>query len=176
MLNPTYATPSGTTPRRRGATAGASSNAIASILTADDVLLGLDVSSKHCAFAEIARFVGARHGLPVADVLAGLDEREELGSTAIGLGVAIPHARVRTLTQPIAAFVRLKWAIPFDAPDGKPVTDVLALLVPYHANDAHLLLLAQVAEMFCDKAFRESLRSCDQTTEVQSVFARWRQA
>ena len=106
---------------------------------------------------EIARVVGERHGLHAVDVYASLVERERIGSTALGCGVAMPHARVKGLARPVAAFVRTRLAIPFDAPDVKPVTDVLVLLVPRQATDEHLLLLAQAAEMFCDHSFREDL-------------------
>ena len=174
MLNSAYATALGTTVRRPYATASAPRNAIAAILTPADILLDVDVPTKNRAFEEIARFIAAPHGLVDRDVQASLVERERIGSTGLGHGIAIPHARVRGLTQPIAAFVRLKCALDFDAPDGKPVSDILCLLVPRHATEGHLLLLAEVAEMFCDKAFREHLRNCDNAAEVHAAFARWR--
>ena len=118
-----------------GAAEHAACNAVAEILTPDDILLDLDVPTKERAMEELARFIGARHGLLDRDVHAGLVEREKIGSTALGLGIAIPHARVKGLSHAIAAFVRMKWAILFDAPDGKPVSDMLVLLVPRHATD-----------------------------------------
>ena len=157
-----------------GAAEHAARNAVAEILTPDDILLDLDVPTKERAMEELARFIGARHGLLDRDVHAGLVERERIGSTALGLGVAIPHARVKGLSHAIAAFVRMKWAILFDAPDGKPVSDILVLLVPWHATEEHLLLLAQAAEMFCDTSFREDLRACVETAEVHAAFAQWR--
>ncbi len=173
MLNPTCATTRGATRLRLGATAGGSRNAIATILAPADILLDLDVPTKNRAFEEISRFVGARHGLLDLDVYASLLEREKIGSTALGHGIAIPHARVKGLRDPIAAFVRPRMAIAFDAPDGKPVSDMVVLLVPQRATDRHLLLLAEVAEMFCDKSFRDDLRTCVQAAEVHAAFAGW---
>mgnify|MGYP001179554073 CR=1 FL=1 len=121
----------------------------------------------------IARFVGVRDGLIDDEVYASLTERERLGSTALGRGVAIPHARAKGLDHPVAAYVRLKNPIPFDAPDGKPVSDIFVLIVPLYAADKHLHLLAQVAEMFCDKAFRERLRACAHPQDVYAAFSEW---
>jgi PTS system nitrogen regulatory IIA component len=158
-----------------GAAARAPRNAIAAILTPDDILLDVDLPTKSRAFEEIARFVAARHALVGANVLASLATREEIGSTGLGCGVAVPHARVEGLSRPIAAFARTRFPIPFDAPDGKPVSDMFALLVPRHATETHLLLLAGVADMFCDKAFREDLRTRNDATEVHAAFAQWHQ-
>lgn len=172
MLNTAYST-TPASPRLR-LIASAPRNAIAAILNPTDVLLDLDVQTKQGAFVEIARFVGARHGLPDGEVHASLVEREKIGSTALGQGVAIPHARVKGLSHAIAAFVRLNMAIPFDAPDGKPVSDMFVLLVPERATDTHLELLSQIAEMFCDKSFRECLRAGGQAAEIHAILTRWR--
>ena len=68
----------------------------------------------------------------------------------------------------------MKIPIPFDAPDGKPVSDLFVLLVPQHATETHLSLLAGVAEMFCDVSFREELRACVQADRIHAAFATWR--
>jgi nitrogen PTS system EIIA component len=166
------------TPQRvaSGAIGSASPNAIASLLSPADVLLDLDVHSKQRSMEEIARFIGARHGLPARDVLASLEEREKLGSTALGRGVAIPHARVKGLSAPIAAFVRLTMPIPFDAPDGNPVGDLFVLLVPEQATGAHLQLVAQIAEMFCEMSFRDELRNSVAVPDIHATFTRWKPA
>ena len=174
MMNPAYAATHVATWPRVGATASAARNAVAAILAPSDILLDLDVSTKDRALEEIARFIGTRHGLVDGDVRASLVEREKIGSTAVGCGVAIPHARVRDLIRPIAAFVRTKIPIPFDAPDGKPVSDLFVLLVPRHATETHLRILAQVAEMFFDVSFREGLRMRADVDGIHTAFAQWR--
>jgi nitrogen PTS system EIIA component len=154
--------------------AGSRQNAVAPLLTPEDILLDVDATTRDRVFMEIGRLIAARHGLREQAVVAGLTAREKLGSTALGRGVAIPHARVNGLAHPIAAFVRPRLAIPFDAPDAKPVSCLLFLLVPEGATDAHLELLAQAASMFCDKAFRDRLNTCVAAVEVLATFAAWR--
>lgn len=161
-------------PSRPSTSENSPRNAVAALLAPADVLLDLDVPTKRRALEEIARFVAERNGLPCGEVHANLVERERIGSTAPGFGMAIPHARLKGLPHPIAAFVRTKFPIPFDAPDDKPVSEMLVLLVPQQATDEHLRLLAEVAEMFGDRPFRERLRSCAQPADVHSAFTRWR--
>jgi PTS system nitrogen regulatory IIA component len=68
----------------------------------------------------------------------------------------------------------MKIPIPFDAPDGKPVSDLFVLLVPQLATETHLSLLAEAAEMFCDVSFREELRTCAEVDGIHAAFAKWR--
>ncbi|HXZ97212.1 MAG TPA: PTS IIA-like nitrogen regulatory protein PtsN [Burkholderiales bacterium] len=150
-------------------------NTIAQLLSPEDILLELDASSKKRVFEEVGRLFERRHGLAQAQVVECLEAREKLGSTALGKGVALPHARIKNLRQVVAAFVRLKVPIPFDAPDGKPVSDILVLLVPEQATEQHLQLLAEVAQMFCDRPFREQIRTCADLGSVCQLFADWSQ-
>ena len=148
-------------------------NAIAQLLAPEDILLDLDVSTKQRVFEEVGRLLDRRHGLAQTRVVESLNAREKLGSTGLGQGVAIPHARIKHLRQAVAAFVRLKLPIPFDAPDGKPVSDMLILLVPEQATEEHLQILAEVAQMFCDRGFRERIRNCVDASGVCRQFANW---
>jgi PTS system nitrogen regulatory IIA component len=146
---------------------------LAALLSDRDVVLGLDVSTKKRLFEEIARHVERLHGLPYAQVLGSLDTREHLGCTALGSGVAIPHARIEGLARTIATYMRPKSPIQFDAPDRKPVSDVLALLVPEHASEEHLQILATLAQLFSDRRFREQLRGCTEAASIRRLFADW---
>ena len=105
-------------------------NPIGDLLSHEDIILDLDADSKNQAFETIADFLGRSHGLDAEQVRVGLIEREALGSTGLGRGVAIPHARVKGLQRAVAVFARLGTPIAFDAPDRKPVSDMLVLLVP----------------------------------------------
>ena len=176
MLNTSLPASSSPLPSREHSAAAMPRNALAAILSPVDILFNLDAATRARALEDAARFIAARHGLIAAAVHAGLCEREKLGSTALGRGVALPHARVRGLAQPIAAFLRTRLAIPFDAPDGKPVGDLLVLLVPQAATDEHLQLLAQAAAMFCDPQFRERLQRCADATDVHAAIVQWRPA
>lgn len=149
-------------------------NIVSDLLSEDDIILDLDAANKTSAFESIADFLERRHGLDAEQVCASLAEREDLGSTGLGRGVAIPHARVKGLRQAAAAFARLNIPIAFDAPDAKPVSDMLVLLVPEQPNDEHLKVLALVAEMFCDTSFRATLRSLADPKDIHRLFAAWR--
>ena len=71
----------------------------------------------------------------------------------------------------IAMFLRTRHPLEFDAPDGKPVSQMLVLLIPEHANDRHLQLLAETAQLFCDRAFRDRLAAATDADSVYRVFA-----
>jgi PTS system nitrogen regulatory IIA component len=146
---------------------------IASLLSPDCVLLDLDVSTKQGVFESVGRLLEEKLGFNQAQVVKSLAAREQLGSTGLGNGVAFPHARIKGLSQAVAAFVRTHLPIPFDAPDEKPVSEILVLLVPDQATQQHLRILAAAAQMFGDRHFREQLRMCGDVSAVSRLFAEW---
>ena len=97
-------------------------------------------------------------------ILEALHKREELASTGIGHGVAVPHARIDGIGESRAAFLRLARPVDFNAADGEPVDLVLALVVPAHYVQQHLEFLAEVAEMFADPCYRAELRAATTIT------------
>ncbi|MGD8556932.1 MAG: PTS sugar transporter subunit IIA [Chromatiales bacterium] len=99
-------------------------------------------------------------------------EREELGSTGIGFGVAIPHARLKDLQSTRAAFVKTRDAVDFNAPDETSVDLIFALLVPEGSNEDYLRLLANLARFFSDAENRELLRNAGSAEEVIDVLGR----
>jgi PTS system nitrogen regulatory IIA component len=148
-------------------------NAIARYLSVDDICLDLDVANKRGLFDAIGRQMEREHALPHDAVVQCLSRREQAGSTALGQGVAIPHARISGLERIRACYARLESPIPFDAPDGKPVSDVLVLLVPSPATDEHLTILAEAARMFSDRRFRKQVRASVDPQQVVQLFATW---
>ncbi len=94
------------------------------------------------------------------DILDALIERERLGSTALGSGVAVPHGHLQELQTPIAALMTLQNGVDFDAPDDADVDIIFALLVPQDSNDDHLAILSQVASRFDNADITEALRKC----------------
>lgn len=149
---------------------------IAELLPAGNILLDLDAGSKSSLFDAVAGLFEARRGLSRRLVVDSLLAREKLGSTGLGQGIAIPHGRIRGLTEAQGAFVRLKSPIPFDAPDGKPVALVFVLLVPEQATEQHLQLLSELAQMFSETRFRDSLASSADAARLHTVFADWEPA
>lgn len=145
-------------------------NIIASYLDENDILLDVDIASKEQLFREIGRHMAFRHGLPEAHVTNALTRRESIGSTGLGEGVAIPHARIKDLDRIVIAYLRLAPPIAFDSPDHKSVADVLVLLVPQQATELHLQMLADVSQCLADRKFRQQLHGCEQAKEVKQLF------
>src|SRR6266550_1174368 len=106
-------------------------------------------------------------------VFDSLFARERLGSTGLGQGVAIPHGRIKGLKEAVAAFVRLAQPVPFDAPDGKPVSLVFLLLVPEQATEQHLRVLSELAQMFSDKALREAMSGAPHAGALHQLITAW---
>lgn len=91
------------------------------------------------------------------EVIDRIDEREKLGSTGFGRGVAIPHARIDGLARPVAVFLKLGQPVDFDAADGMPVDCVFGLLSPEQAGATHLQALAAISRMMRDERMHDAL-------------------
>lgn len=148
-------------------------NLIANLLTADNVVADLDVSSKKRLFEHVGQLFENHQGLLRGLVFDALSARERLGSTGLGLGVAIPHGRIKGLNQAAGVFIRLAQPIDFDAPDGQPVRLVFVMLAPEAANEEHLLALSELAEMFSTRAFREKLIAAPDAASLHAAFTQW---
>lgn len=149
---------------------------ISRLLPQANVLLDLDASSKKRVFEQAGLLFENNHGIARAKVFDSLFMRERLGSTGLGQGVAIPHGRIKGLKEAIAAFVRLAEPVAFDAPDGRPVSLLVFLLVPEQASQQHLDLLSELAQMLSDKAFRERLSAVPDAATLHSLLATWQPA
>jgi PTS system nitrogen regulatory IIA component len=146
---------------------------VAQLLMPKDILLDVGVADKTDLLGKIGRHMEWVHGLPQAVVVLNLTHREQIGSTALGHGIAIPHARMKELDRIQLAYLRLAPPIAFDAPDGQPVSDVLVILVPKMATEDHLRVLAETSEMFSNARFREQLHRCKHAMEVKQLFEIW---
>jgi PTS system nitrogen regulatory IIA component len=146
---------------------------IGELLLSEDILLDVDVSSKSRLIDEIGCHMQRVHALSRESVVLSLTHREQIGSTGLGQGVAIPHARVKDLDRIRVAYLRLKSPIAFDSPDGNPVSHILVLLVPKQAAEEHLTILAEAAQMLSDRRFREQLHLCRHAPGVKQLFETW---
>jgi nitrogen PTS system EIIA component len=113
--------------------------------------------SKQAILDQLAARFAAVYALDADVVHERIDEREKLGSTGFGRGVAIPHARISGLTRPVAAFLRLEAPVAFDSADGMPVDLIFGLLSPEQAGAAHLHALAAISRMMRDDAMHAAL-------------------
>ncbi len=148
-------------------------NLIAKLLPPANVVVGLEASSKKRAFEQAGLLFENNHGIGRSTVFDSLFAREKLGSTGLGQGIAIPHGRIKGLKDALGAFNRLAEPVPFDAPDGRPVSLLFVLLVPEQANEHHLQLLSELAQMFSDRAFREQLLGTPDALAAHALFAQW---
>ena len=148
-------------------------NIISSLLSSEDIVLGLPASDAERVCEEIARLAARRPQVDDKLAFRALWRREQSGSTALGHGIAIPHARLPGITDPVLLFVRTKLPIPFGAPDDQPVSAFFVILVPEHANEEHLRILATVSEMFSDEGFRDRLEATTEPLAIQRLFGQW---
>src|SRR5438046_4952184 len=146
---------------------------IAKLVSVQDTVLDLDVSSKKRVFEHAGLTFENNHNIARSVVFDSLFAREKRGSPGLGQGIAIPHGRIKGLTHALGAFVRPRQPIPFDAPDGKPVGQVFVLLVPEHATEEHLLLLSELAEMFSERSFRDRLTVATDAGSLHRLFSTW---
>src|SRR5205823_2609037 len=146
---------------------------VANLLRADHIVLGLQVSSKKRLFEQVGLLFENQHGLARSLVFDSLFARERLGSTGLGQSVAIPHGRIKGLKEALGAFIRLAQPVPFDAPDGGPVTLVFVLLVPEKATEKHLQILSELAQMFSDRALRETMSAAADAQALYQLVASW---
>jgi len=115
--------------------------------------------TKQQILADLARCFADVYALDIETVSDGIEEREKLGSTGFGRGVAIPHARIDGLERPVAAFFRLENPVEFASADGLPVDCVFGLLSPSQAGATHLQALASISRLMRDERMHERLVS-----------------
>lgn len=117
----------------------------------------VDAADKQAILEKLSGIFARSWGLDEACVLEYLEEREKLGSTGFGRGVAIPHARIPGIQRPVAALVKLRQPVAFNAADGLPVELVFGLLSPENSGAGHLHALAAISRLVRDEAIREAL-------------------
>jgi PTS system nitrogen regulatory IIA component len=127
------------------------------------------LSSKKRLFQEIAELAGSVYGVEPALAFDGLQERETLGATGVGHGIALPHARIEDLTEIIGAFVRLERPMDFDSVDRQPVDLIFALFAPKEAGVDHLKALALVSRTMRDTGTCAKLRANTDPAKLYAV-------
>ena len=142
---------------------------LSDLLTADRIVLLVEPRDRDAVMDAAARLLA--DAAPGSTMAIGdcLRQRERLGSTAIGHGVAIPHGRSNVFDSARAAFLRLQHPVDFDAADGVPVDLVFAMVVPEHFTQQHLQLLSELAEGFANPEFRTALRTSRTAEELRAT-------
>lgn len=139
------------------------------ILGADAVVAGVKVQSKKRLFQEISAAASSQTGLSEAHLQSALLDRESLGPTGVGFGVAIPHARIDELDRVFGLFFHLESPVEFESVDRKPVDLVFALFAPQNAGAEHLKALAKVSRVLRSEAVRSKLRSTGDVAALHAI-------
>jgi PTS system nitrogen regulatory IIA component len=145
------------------------------LISSNAVINTPDIKSKKRALEVLAETLASQPAetLDALELFQLLTEREKLGSTSIGHGVALPHARTNLTDQAIGAFLKLDNGIDFDSPDGIKTDLIFALLVPEHYTDEHLKILAYLASLFSDETFCKEIRNTDDVINIHKHLINW---
>ena len=142
---------------------------ISDLLAPEAVLASLKAQTKKQLLQELAARAHARTNLPEKQIFETLNERERLGTTGVGAGIAIPHGRMAGATSITGVFARLESAIDYEAVDGQPVDLVFMLLAPENAGADHLKALARVSRLLRDRATCEKLRGANNADALYAL-------
>ncbi|NVE95395.1 PTS sugar transporter subunit IIA [Altererythrobacter lutimaris] len=127
--------------------------------------------SKQDVLERVAALAAQVYGIDEAAVLDGLEERENLGSTGFGRGVAIPHTRSNAINRPIVVLLRLESPVEFDAADAMPVDLVFGLISPEKAGATHLHALAAISRLVRDDAMHDALNEASDTEALYALLS-----
>ncbi len=142
---------------------------LATLLDTSRIVLGLRAKDKEQLLRDLAARAGTFCGIDPQSILGALHAREALGSTGLGEGFALPHAKIEGLDRLFGMFLRLSRPIPFDAIDDQPVDLVFLLLVPATADNEHLAVLAAICRRLRDPGCAASLRKAPDPAAVQAL-------
>lgn len=147
---------------------------IVDLLTPERVSSCTDIGSKKRLLEQLSELLaGSSPQLSQHEVFEALLNREKLGSTGLGKGVAIPHGRMAGLERPLCAFIKLDNPVDFDAADGQTVDLVFCLLVPEDSTEEHLQVLSTIAEIFSNPGVCTALRLCTDSNCILGQLFEW---
>ncbi len=142
---------------------------IIDILTQSSVVTSLKASSKKHALEELSSHAADATGIAKHEIFDVLLERERLGTTGVGSGIAIPHGKLTDLDRLYGCFARLESPVDFDAIDGQPVDLIFLLLAPESAGADHLRALARISRVLRNAASCEKLRDASSTETIYTL-------
>jgi len=142
---------------------------LSDLLKPEAVLTSLHAQSKKHVLQELATVAGSLTGIAEREIFDTVLQRERLGSTGVGQGVAIPHGKLRSIDRLMGAFARLARPVDFGSLDDQPVDLVFLLLAPESAGADHLKALARIARVLRDGAVAQKLRQATDAAEIYAV-------
>jgi len=142
---------------------------ISALLSPQNIYLDIEVSSKKKLLELIANIVADRTQLSESLIYNNLLNRERLGSTGLGQGFAVPHARLNNLDQTLCCFFRLKQSVNFESPDNLPVDMVFTIIIPEEATEEHLVILSSLASIFTRTEVCDAVRNAGSKEELAQI-------
>jgi len=142
---------------------------LADILSEESVLVRTDITNKHDVLVALSERVALLTGHPAADIFGALNDREQLGSTGLGNGIAVPHGKYAPLKGVMAVFLKLAVPVDFESVDDQPVDIVMMLLAPMGAGADHLKALARVARVLRTDSVTEQLRTSNDPHRLYAI-------
>lgn len=144
---------------------------IISLLDSDTVLPDLKASTKEEVLNELISSLSSKVGKNELEAIRkAVFEREEIMSTGVGKGLAIPHGKASGITDNYAAFALLHAPVEYNAIDGQPVSMVFLLVGPQSSNSFHIKMLSRISRLMNNSEFRKELNECSTAAEIMSVF------
>jgi nitrogen PTS system EIIA component len=142
---------------------------LADILSEESVLVCTDITTKRDVLIRLSEKVATLTGQPAPEVFEALNDREALGSTGLGNGIAVPHGKYAPLKGVMAVFMKLSAPVDFESVDDQPVDIIMMLLAPMGAGADHLKALARVARVLRTDAVVEALRASNDPHRIYSI-------
>ncbi|MEE2694842.1 MAG: PTS sugar transporter subunit IIA [Pseudomonadota bacterium] len=142
-------------------------------ISPDSIFTEVDVDSKKNLFKKVSSIFSKKNLKESAIITDRLNERERLGSTGIGEGVAIPHTKVDSIEKTKVIFLKLKSGIDFSASDKKDVDIVFVILAPEECQSEHLLVLSSISSFLRDKSIIAKLRSLKKSSDIHDFFSKF---
>jgi PTS system nitrogen regulatory IIA component len=139
------------------------------LLAPDDIIASLQATSKKHALQELATIAAERTGLDSREIFNTLLQRERLGSTGLGRGIAIPHVKLEGLKGILCVFARLDEPIEYESHDNEPVDLIFLLLAPDHASGDHLKALASISRVVHQPTTLDALRNAADSAALRSA-------
>jgi nitrogen PTS system EIIA component len=142
------------------------------LLASDGIIASLKATSKKHALQELATIAAARTGLDQREIFNTLLQRERLGSTGLGHGIAVPHVKLAGMRNILCLFARLDEAIDYESHDGEPVDLLFLLLAPDHASGDHLKALASISRVVREPSVLDALRNATDGAALRVALTR----
>tara|TARA_Y100001933_G_C18606767_1_gene400386 strand:- start:51 stop:518 length:468 start_codon:yes stop_codon:yes gene_type:complete len=146
---------------------------LSNLLPKENIILDVNLTSKKRILDEAGLIFEKSLRISRGKIFKAFIEREKIGSTALGNGIAIPHGRIDKIQRSTAAFIRSLKPVSFDATDDKPVSIFFFLIVPSNANMLHLQILSELSQVFSNGSVLEKIRLSKDPQNIFEIFSDW---